>query len=163
MKHGPHCGCHACSQQIIYPTKHNKVDTFSENVVEHIHPSHTSVVNHHLIKNKHLYPHSTSHHNTCNSVDMHSPPFPAPSPGQVGGAMTPPPAPGPNQVAGAMNPCCGPGHGPHQVGGAMQPGHGHWKPPHGGMMQGYHGHGPHQHGGKHFDHHNKHADWKKRY
>src|SRR5699024_642234 len=120
MKHGPHCGCQTCSQQIIYPTKHNKVDTFSENVVEHIHPSHTSVVNHHLVKNKHLYPHSTSYHNTCNSVDMHSPPFPAPPPGQVAGAMTPPPAPG--QVAGAMSPGWGPGHGPGQVAGAMQPG-----------------------------------------
>lgn len=139
--HGPHCGCPVCREQIVYPTKHKKVDTFSESIVEHIHPTHTTVVNHHLIKNQHLYPQSTSYQNTVNSVDMHSPPFQVPSPGQVGGAMSP--GYGPGQVGGAMSP----GYGPGQVGGAM--GHGHCcKPQHGGMQHGHH-HGKHHHWNKH--------------
>ncbi|HLS59704.1 MAG TPA: CotD family spore coat protein, partial [Virgibacillus sp.] len=33
-------------------------------------PSHTTVVNHHLIKNKHVFPHTTSEKDTVESVDV---------------------------------------------------------------------------------------------
>lgn len=122
--HGQHCGCHAC-KTIVYPTKHNCVNKFSESTVNHVHPSHTTVMKHHLVKNKHFYPHSTSVQNTCNSVD------------QFGGAFETPPRP--NQVAGAYSPPggpggygMGPGAGPGQVMGATQPGY--------GMHQGHHWH-----------------------
>lgn len=114
--HGPHCGCPVCKKQIVYPTRKNQVNTYSESIVEHIHPSHTNVVNHHTIRNQHLYPHSTSFQNRVNSVDMHGRPFQVPGPGQVAGAMSP--GYGPGQVGGAMSPGYGHGH----VGGAMSPG-----------------------------------------
>ncbi|MCJ0932429.1 spore coat protein [Virgibacillus halodenitrificans] len=127
----PHCGC---PKQIVYPTKHNCVNNFSESQVDHIHPSHTTIMNHHLIKNKHMYPHSTSVQNTTNSVDVYGGSFNVPAPGQVAGAMSPGMGPGaaPGQVAGAMSPGMGPGYAPGQVAGAMDPGmygpH-HWKKP----------------------------------
>jgi len=123
--HGPNCKCPKC---IVYPVKENVVHKCTEETVEHIHPSHTTVMNHHLVKNKHFYPHSTSVQNTYNSVD------------EYGGSFN---VPG-NQVGGAMSPGMGPGN---QVGGAMQPGMpggmhgGHCKPKCGGMH--------HHHGKKH--------------
>ncbi|GGB47293.1 spore coat protein [Virgibacillus dakarensis] len=108
--HGPDCGC---PKRIVHPTKHNCVENCTESVVEHIHPSHTTVMNHHLVRNRHVYPHSTSVQNTCNSVD------------EFGGAFnTPPqvsPAYGPgSQVAGAMSPGMNNGN---QVAGMMDYGH----------------------------------------
>lgn len=137
-RHGRHCGCHKCNT-IVHPTKYDCVNQFSESTVNHIHPSHTTVMNHHLVKNKHFYPHSTSVQNTVNSVDEFGGAFQVPpAPGQVAGAFSPPPG----QVAGAMSPGMGPGAmggygmppGPGQVMGTMQPpagmpmGH-HWKKP----------------------------------
>ncbi|UJL47341.1 spore coat protein [Virgibacillus sp. NKC19-16] len=103
--HGPHCGC---PKKIVHPTKHNCVNQYSESVVQHVHPSHTTVMNHHTVKNQHVYPHSTSMQNTTNSVDEYA------------GSFNVPAGPG-NQVAGAMSP--GNGYGPGgQVAGAMSPG-----------------------------------------
>ena len=139
--HGRHCGCQSC-KTIVYPTKHNCVNQYSESVVNHVHPSHTTVMNHHTVKNNHVFPHSTSVQNSSNSVNQYGGSFNVPSPGgQVGGAMSPGFGPG-GQVGGAMSPGYGPGgqvggamspgcgHG-GQVGGAMSPGHGHnhWKKP----------------------------------
>ena len=104
----PPCGC---PKEIVYPTKHNVVNKCSEETINHIHPSHTTVVNHHLVKNQHIFPHSTSFENTVNSVDTFGGAFNTP-PTNVAGAMT---GPGMGQVAGAMS---GPGMG--QVAGAMQ-------------------------------------------
>ncbi|MCF3941957.1 spore coat protein [Oceanobacillus alkalisoli] len=131
-QHGRHCGCQAC-KTIIYPTKHNCVNQFSESTVNHVHPSHTTVMNHHLQKNKHFYPHSTSVQNTWNSVNEFGGAFETPSGpgGQVAGAYSPPGGPG-GMGPGGMG--MGPGAGPGQVMGATQPGcgmhHGnHWKKP----------------------------------
>lgn len=164
--HGPHCGCPKCREQIIYPTKHQNINKYSESVVEHVHPSHTTVTNHHLVKNKHLYPHSTSFQNTCNSVDVHGGPFPAPAPGQVAGAMSP--GYGPGAVGGAMAPGCGSGHvagamhNPSYAPGAMN--HGMHK--HHGMHT-HHDmhkqHGMHKHQGGHhhgMPHHEMGHNWK---
>src|SRR5690625_1812643 len=85
----PNCGC----KEIVYPVKQNVVHTCSEETVKHIHPSHTTVVNHHLVKNEHIYPHSTSFENTFNEVNVFggAPQTMAPfgPGGQVGGAMSP--------------------------------------------------------------------------
>ncbi|TXL64528.1 spore coat protein [Cerasibacillus terrae] len=111
----PRCG----PKQIVYPTKCNTVHHCTQSEVQHIHPSHTTVMNHHLVKNTHLYPHSTSYENTVNSVDVYGGSYQVPNnPGMVGGAMNP------GMVGGAMNPGTGNGYG-GKGGGAKKCGH-HW-------------------------------------
>lgn len=112
MRHqGPNCGC---PKRIVHPTKCNCVQHCSESVVEHVHPSHTTVMNHHVVKNKHVFPHSTSVQNSGSCVD------------EYGGAFNYPPqqtAPGfgaGNQVAGAMSQ--GNGYGNQMAGGMMHHG-----------------------------------------
>ncbi|MFD1849855.1 spore coat protein [Oceanobacillus bengalensis] len=118
--HGPNCGCPKC---VVHPTKFNTVHNYSESVVEHVHPSHTNVINHHTVKNNHIFPHSTSFQNVTNSVDQMGPSFQVPAPpNQVAGAMSPGFGSNPGQVAGAMSPGFGPNGG--QVAGAMNPGFG---------------------------------------
>ncbi|SHH50905.1 CotD family spore coat protein [Virgibacillus chiguensis] len=99
-------------KQVVHPTKYDCVKQCSENVVEHIHPSHTTVQNHHTTINKHVFPHSTSVQNTNSCVDVYGGSFNVPS--QVGGAMAP--GMGNGQVGGAMAPGMGPGmgHGCHK-------------------------------------------------
>lgn len=134
--HGPRCGCHSC-KTIMYPTKYNCVNQYSESTVNHVHPSHTTVMNHHMVKNNHLYPHSTSVQNTTNSVNQYGGSFNVPAPNQ--------------QVAGAFSPPGGMGQGPGgQVMGAMSPGYGTGQGP-GGQVMGATspGHGMHHHGNQH--------------
>ncbi|WP_240407253.1 CotD family spore coat protein [Gracilibacillus halophilus] len=66
--------CQMPSNTVVCPTKSNVVHTCSESEVNYIHPSHTTVVNHHLVKNKHHYPHTTSYENTVNQVNMNAGP-----------------------------------------------------------------------------------------
>ncbi|WP_188456335.1 spore coat protein [Virgibacillus oceani] len=116
-QHGRNCGC---PRRIVHPVRQNVVDCCTEDVVEHVHPSHTTVRNHHLTRNRHVYPHSTSVQNTFNSVDEFGGAFNVPSPPQgVAGAMSPE---SPNQVAGAMSPGA-----PNQVAGIMNQGGHHGK------------------------------------
>ena len=132
-RHGRHCGCHQC-KTIVYPTKHNCVNQYSESTVNHVHPSHTTVMNHHTVKNNHLFPHSTSVQNTSNSVNQYGAPFEVPSPNQVAGAYSPGYGPG-GQVMGAMQPGYGMNQGlGGQVMGSMSPGYG---------QHGHHGHHGH--------------------
>jgi spore coat protein D len=101
MRHrcGPHCGCKKC---IVYPTKCNVVQNCSEEFVEHIHPSHTTVMNHHHIHNQHVFPHSTSVVNTVDSSNSFGgafevpagPGVAAPAPGVMGPGVAPGVAPG---------------------------------------------------------------------
>jgi len=135
-RHGRHCGCHSCQQTIVHPTKYNCVNQYSQSQVTHVHPSHTTVMNHHTVNNHHVFPHSTSVQNTTNSVDTYGGSFEVPAPGQVAGAMSPGagqgfgPGFGPGgQVAGAMSPGFGQGGPGGQVAGAQSPGYGshHWK------------------------------------
>lgn len=71
MRHcRPNMGCGMPTKTIVHPTKCNEVHTCSESLVNHVHPSHTNVVNHHLVKNAHYYPHTTSNQNTVNSVNV---------------------------------------------------------------------------------------------
>ncbi|WP_217589532.1 spore coat protein [Lentibacillus saliphilus] len=95
-------------RRVVYPTQHNCVQCCSESEVEHIHPSHTTIMNHHLVKNKHVFPHSTSVQNTWNEVDVYGGSFEVPNTGPA--AMGPGSMMGPgNQVAGAMAPGQNPG------------------------------------------------------
>lgn len=113
------CGC---QNQIIHPVKENVVHCCTEETVKHVHPSHTTIMNHHLVKNEHVYPHSTSVQNTFNEVDINAggrPPF--------GGGSG-------NQVAGAMNqnsPMLGQMGPGQQVAGTQQHGMGCGCPPQG--------------------------------
>ncbi|WP_368654453.1 spore coat protein [Ornithinibacillus sp. 4-3] len=121
------CHCPQPTKQMVHPTKENVVHCCSEETVKHIHPSNTTYVNHHLVKNVHEYPHSTTMANTFNSVDIYGGSYQVPSPNNsVAGAMSPPPgsvggamSPYPGSVAGATSPmhhCCPPNN---QVGGAQ--------------------------------------------
>jgi len=68
-------GCAGPVKEIVYPVKHNVVDCYSNETVKHVHPSHTTFVNHHLVRNEHIYPHSTSVKNTRRSVNVFGPRF----------------------------------------------------------------------------------------
>lgn len=91
------CHCQKPAKEIVYPVKENVIHKCTEETVKHIHPSHTTVVNHHLVKNEHLFPHTTSVENTYDEVD-------------VMGAQT-----GPGMGPGA-GPGFGPGFGPSVMG-----------------------------------------------
>lgn len=120
---GKNCGPHPANQ-VIHPTKQCVVHNCIEHDVTQVHPTHTTTVNHHLIKNHHVYPQTNSVENTVESMNVNGGPG-----NQVAGAMSPPPYgnnglnnnSGPNNnVAGAhmpsngaMGPCCNkpkPGH-----------------------------------------------------
>lgn len=107
-RHRSHCGCPqpncGCPRTIVHPVRENVVHRCTEETVKHVHPSHTTVMNHHLIKNKHFFPHTTSTENTCKEVDVYGgsrPPFGAGPGGQVAGVAGPGMGMGPGgQVAG---------------------------------------------------------------
>lgn len=104
----PHCGCQRPIREIVHPVKENVVHCCTEETVRHVHPSHTTVINHHLIRNKHIYPHTTSHRNTVNEVDVQgtstgpgSGPFGSSNVGSAQNGFQQ----GGNQVGGAMHHC----------------------------------------------------------
>lgn len=45
---------------IVHPTKCCVNHTFEKTIVPHIHPSHTTTVNHHLFEHQHYFPHTQS-------------------------------------------------------------------------------------------------------
>ncbi|MBM7569868.1 CotD family spore coat protein [Aquibacillus albus] len=118
MRHHKPFGCPKPVDTVVYPTKYNEVHTCSESNVKHVHPAHTNVVNHHLVKNIHEYPHSTSYGNTVDSVNIYGGSYEVPSPPRPNVQPTPPFGPGP----GAGGPAGGPG--PGAVGPAGGPGPG---------------------------------------
>lgn len=95
-QHKRPCQCQQPVKEIVHPVQNNVVHKCSEEVVKHVHPMHTTVVNHHHIKNKHIYPQTTSVKNTFSEVDV----------------FNNGPQAGLNQVAGAMMPEKGFGHHP---------------------------------------------------
>ncbi|WP_040982311.1 CotD family spore coat protein [Oceanobacillus jeddahense] len=68
---------------IVHPTKHQYVHTSSESVVNHIHPVHTTYVNHHMIKNQHPYGKEAFMGRPQIGPRPPSPPMPMPLPGQM--------------------------------------------------------------------------------
>lgn len=69
--HHRNCSC-CCSKpkQIVYPTKEKVICNQSEEVVQHIHPTHTTIRNEHVILNEHVYPTTTSVENIVEEVDV---------------------------------------------------------------------------------------------
>ncbi|WP_277680328.1 spore coat protein [Gracilibacillus dipsosauri] len=63
--------CMMPTNTVVHPTKCNVVNTCSESVVNHIHPSHTTCMNHHLVKNVHYYPHTTSNQYSVDEVNLY--------------------------------------------------------------------------------------------
>lgn len=108
----PNCGCQKPANEIVYPVKEEVINCCTEETVKHIHPSHTTVKNQHLIKNEHFYPHTTSAENFVNEVDVQGT---STGPGMGGGpgmGMGPGMGQG-NQVGGAMEHGGGHHHGHH--------------------------------------------------
>ena len=69
------CGCKGkcrCNdtRDIVYPTRKEVKNTYSEETINHIHPSHTTVINHHTIRNVHFYPHTTSYEERVREIDV---------------------------------------------------------------------------------------------
>lgn len=77
----------------VHPVKENVVHCCTEETVQHVHPSHTTVKKHHIVKNEHVYPHSTSVENSVDCVDVNCGGWNQNGHGQ-------PPRPG-NQMGGA--------------------------------------------------------------
>lgn len=105
-----HCGpVHCGTKTIVDPVINNVQHTYSEEVIEHIHPVHTTVVNHHKVKNVHMYPHTTSFANEKSMEQTHLSPThnspPRPNPCNDCGPMPmpmPAPMPMPQQVSPQM-------------------------------------------------------------
>ncbi|MBT2656351.1 spore coat protein CotD [Bacillus sp. ISL-18] len=77
---------------VIHPTQQIVNHTFSTTVVPHIHPVHTTTVNHHMFQHKHYCPHTAScaeeccnqHIDCCNTCAPAAAPMPiAPMPNAV--------------------------------------------------------------------------------
>lgn len=64
------CGCKN-TNEIVYPVRENVEHICSEETVRHIHPSHTTVVNHHTIRNEHFYPETRSYEREVNETNVH--------------------------------------------------------------------------------------------
>ncbi|MFG6114566.1 CotD family spore coat protein [Halobacillus sp. MO56] len=97
-------------QQVVCPTRHCVQNNYFQNEVDYIHPTHTTIMNHHLTRNMHHFPQTQSVMDTFDSEDVFMPPQRPEMTGpmgmgpQVAGAETgprPPMGMGP-QVAGAQ-------------------------------------------------------------
>ncbi|MBY0122639.1 spore coat protein [Bacillus sp. S/N-304-OC-R1] len=95
---------------IVHPTKCCVNHTFQNNIVPHIHPSHTTTVNHINFEHVHSFPHTQSVVNEVTNQQFVAPPGPGvvPAPGfgapgfgaPVAGAAPPYGVPGPGFGAG---------------------------------------------------------------
>jgi spore coat protein D len=102
---------------VIHPTVNHVNHTFSTTVVPHIHPVHTTTINHHMFQHKHFCPQTAScaeevcnqHINCCNPCAM-----PAAMPNAVPNAIPGGPGFGAGPMAGpgfGAGPMMGPGFG----------------------------------------------------
>jgi spore coat protein D len=89
---------------VVHPTKCCVNHTFSTTVVPHIHPSHTTNVNHQMYQHKHYFPHTESMVNEVSNQHFNCP---GPVPGGFPGAG---PGFGPG-VAPGFGPGVAPGFG----------------------------------------------------
>lgn len=86
------CGCRGKCQcgkvkEIVYPTREEVKNTYSEETVKHIYPSHTTVVNNHTIRNEYYYPHTTSYEERVREVEVRGAQDRPGTNGDVGGVM----------------------------------------------------------------------------
>ncbi|RSK51892.1 CotD family spore coat protein [Bacillus canaveralius] len=105
-----HCRPHHVLPAIVHPTKCCVKHNFMNNVVPHIHPTHTTTVNHLNYQHQHYFPQTQSFVNDVSNQQFYHPPGSVPpfGPGAVAGAGIGPgpmpgfgPGPGPGAVAGA--------------------------------------------------------------
>lgn len=106
---------------VIHPTKCCVNHTFSTTVVPHIHPMHTTTVNHQLFQHKHYFPQTQSMVNEVSNQQFACPGPMGPGfgpgpvgpgfggPGPVGPGFGGPGPVGPGFGAGPMGPGMGPG------------------------------------------------------
>lgn len=81
---------------VIHPTNFNVNHTFSTTVVPHIHPTHTTTVNHHMYQHKHYCPQTYScAEDVCNQHFDCCLPGMMPGPGGPGIGAAPYMGPGP--------------------------------------------------------------------
>lgn len=100
---------------VIHPTTNIVNHTFSATVVPHIHPVHTTTINHHMYQHKHYCPQTAScaeevcnqQINCCNPCAAPAA-MPAAMPNALPNAM--PNAAGPMGPMGAPGPMMGPGY-----------------------------------------------------
>jgi spore coat protein D len=78
-----HCRPTNILPAVIHPTKCCVKHNFMNNVVPHIHPSHTTTVNHINYQHQHYFPHTQSVVNEVTSQDLG--PFPGPPPFPIQG------------------------------------------------------------------------------
>jgi spore coat protein D len=118
---------------VIHPTKQVVNHTFSTTVVPHIHPTHTTTINHHMFQHKHYCPQTASCAQDCchQHINCCKGGMPAPAPTAVAGAQSNalppgnnmPPNMGPGMMGPGMGPgMMGPGMGPGMMGPGMGPG-----------------------------------------
>jgi spore coat protein D len=96
---------------VVHPTKCCTNHNFSTTIVPHIHPTHTTTVNHHLYQHKHYFPQTQSVVSDVSHQHMNCP---GPGPGfGAGPGMTPGFGAGPGMGMGpGMAPGMAPGMGP---------------------------------------------------
>ena len=66
---------------IVHPTKCCTNHSYQNYVVPHIHPSHTTNVNHEFYAHQHYYPHTESFANEVSHQHFNAGPGPVPGPG----------------------------------------------------------------------------------
>ncbi|WP_067836426.1 CotD family spore coat protein [Amphibacillus sediminis] len=74
MRKRRHCCQTGPVQTIVCPTKHQHVNTCSQSHVNYVHPTHTTVTDHHTIHNTHYYPQTTSYGQTVNQTNVYGGP-----------------------------------------------------------------------------------------
>ena len=84
---------------IVHPTKCCTNHSCQNYVVPHIHPSHTTNINHEFYAHQHYYPHTESFANEVNHQHFNAGPGPGPVPGPGFGPMSGP-MPGPRPFWG---------------------------------------------------------------
>ncbi|UOR12499.1 CotD family spore coat protein [Halobacillus amylolyticus] len=58
---------------IVYPVQHCVQDNYFVENMDHIHPSHLTIQNHHLLNNYHYFPHTVSYTNDYNVENHYMP------------------------------------------------------------------------------------------
>nr|WP_263325951.1 spore coat protein [Neobacillus sp. Marseille-Q6967] len=74
---------------VIHPTRHIVNHTFSTTVVPHIHPVHTTTINHHMFQHKHYCPQTASCAEECCNQHINCCPGGMPQAAPVMGAAAP--------------------------------------------------------------------------
>ncbi|MBQ6446595.1 spore coat protein CotD [Cytobacillus oceanisediminis] len=75
-----HCKPNNILPAVVHPTKCCVNSTYSNNIVPHIHPTHTTTVNHVNYEHQHYFPHTQSAETVVTNTQANMGPAPAPYP-----------------------------------------------------------------------------------